>query len=81
MLPNHIKGELIKKGVPLQSIALELGVKPPAITRVINNQSASHRIRSRIAEHLGKKPEEIWPKSYDEGTPRKPGNPAFITNS
>jgi len=48
------------KGIKVKDIAEELRVSNAAVSRVINGQSVSIRIKELIAEKLGRKIEDLW---------------------
>ena len=77
MKPLEIKVELMRANVTQAAIARNLGVTPVSVLRVIENQSASRRIRIAIAQAIKREVKQIWP---DAG--KKPGRPkSFFTNS
>lgn len=76
MDPTEIRVALIRAGIPQQAIANKLGVSANAITRVIEGDSVSHRIRQAIADTINTDIRMIWPSTYIiHGGPRKPGRP------
>ena len=76
MEPTEIRIALMRAGIPQQAIANKFGVTPSAIARVIDGDSASHRIRQAIANIIGEDIRRIWPSTYIlHGGPRKPGRP------
>lgn len=62
MTSREIKAALVLKGVKPKNIAARLGVSPAAVTRVIQSQSVSARIRLAVAQAIGKKVNDIWPE-------------------
>ena len=76
MEPTEIRVALIRAGIPQQAIANKFGVTPSAIARVIDGDSASHRIRQAIADVINMDVRNIWPSTYIiYGGPRKQGRP------
>jgi len=59
----EIKIELMRRGIKLVEIAARAGVKPPAVTKALNDEDEyiGRRIRPVIAEALGIPEEKIWP--------------------
>lgn len=64
MNPNEIRVELLRRGVTQAEIAEELGVTPGAVSRVIDGNVVSHRIRTVIAKKIKIDPRFIWPSTY-----------------
>ena len=60
MKTKEIKSLLKKAKVTQDSIAIELGVKPPAVSQVIHKRQTSYRIQKRICELFGKTYKEVW---------------------
>lgn len=76
MDPIEIRVSLIRAGIPQQAIANKLNVSASAIARIIDGDSASHRIRQAIADAINIDIRNIWPSTYIiHGGPRKPGRP------
>lgn len=76
MEPSEIRVALLRAGTSQVTIARKLEVTPGAITRVIDGDSASDRIRKAIAEAINTDVRAIWPSTYIiHGGPRKPGRP------
>jgi len=76
MDPTEIRVALLRAGIPQQAIANKFKVTPSAIARVIDGDSASHRIRQAIADAIHTDIRRIWPSTYIiYGGPRKPGRP------
>ncbi len=59
----EIRIALMRKGIKLVDIAARAGVKPAAVTKMLNGKDAyiGRRIRPYIAEALGIPEENIWP--------------------
>ena len=68
----EVRIELMRKGIKLIDIAAQAGVKPPAVTKMLNDKDGKYgyigrRIRPYIAEALGIPEKEIWPpEEYQE---------------
>lgn len=60
MEPKEIKKDLASKKYNQPMIAKELGVTQTAVSLVISGKSKSYKIRSHIAEIVGKPYEELW---------------------
>lgn len=61
MNPIDIKAELEKAGCSQSDIARDLGVTPVSVHCVIFKGAVSFRIRTAIANRLGKSVSDIWP--------------------
>lgn len=70
MHPEEIKAAIRMRGFTAASIADELEVTRSAVSAVING-AASLRIRTRIAEVLGKSVESLWPAKKASGLRRQ----------
>ena len=82
MPPQEIKIALFRKGISQTSIARDLGVSVPSVHRIIEGKNVSHRIRTAVAEAIGKDLKEIWPSTYlYGGGPRKSGRPFSYSRS
>lgn len=59
----EIRIELMRKGIKLVDIAARAGVKPPAVTKMLDGKDIyiGRRIRPYIAEALGIPEDKIWP--------------------
>ncbi len=75
LTPIEIRCLMLEKKVYLSQIARELSVAPSSVWQIIEGKAASHRIRSKIAEHLEMDIARIWPQTYLTGGPRKVGRP------
>ena len=72
----QIKILLLENNITQSEIARSLGVTPQTIWRVIDGRDISHRVRTAIAEAIGKDLKILWPSTYlYGGGPRKRGRP------
>lgn len=63
MKPEEIRGEMARRKVKPISIARDLQVSPSAITRVIDGEFVSRRIREAVANHARVPFERMWGKT------------------
>lgn len=63
MTPNQIRAEMMLKNIRPVDIARRLNVTRSAVTNVIKGVKTSQRIRTAIAEAIGKDVDAIWPLS------------------
>jgi len=76
MPPNEIRIEMIRKGVTQSGLARDIGVSVQGVHMTIEGKSVSHRVRTAVAEAIGKDLKEVWPSTYlYGGGPRKRGRP------
>jgi len=76
MPPLKLKVLLLEAGVTQSEIARKIKVTPQTVNHVVNGRFASHRVRTAIAEAVGKDLKVIWPTIYlYGGGPRKRGRP------
>jgi len=61
METRKIKANLILAGVTQSEIARSLGIKVASVNDVVSGKRKNPRIRSAIAEAIGKPVEKIWP--------------------
>jgi lambda repressor-like predicted transcriptional regulator len=66
-LATRIKIEILKKGISGAEIARQAGVTRVAIYHVIEGRSNSIKLRSAIADALGVRVSDLWPRQ----TPRR----------
>jgi len=66
VLHKKLKAALKARGVSFTYIAKELGRTTALVSLTCMGRTKSHPVQSKIAEHLGRKPEEIWPDRYPE---------------
>lgn len=66
VLHKQLKAALKARGVSFTYIANELGYSTAMVSLTCLGRTKSHRVQSKIAEHLDRKPEEIWPDRYPE---------------
>lgn len=60
-----IKAGLQKAGVKMREIAQELEISETTVSQVIYGRSSSYRVAKRIASHLNKSVNDIWPGRYE----------------
>lgn len=58
---KEITKNLRESGLSVNSIAEELGVKPPTVSQVIHRKRPNPRIRKAIASAIGRSVDEVWP--------------------
>jgi predicted transcriptional regulator len=59
---RYIKSLLSLQGITVRAIAKQLNVSQPMVSQVLTGDKKGLRIRHGIAEILGKKYEELWPR-------------------
>jgi lambda repressor-like predicted transcriptional regulator len=66
----EIRIALYRRGIKLSDIAKRAGVKPPAVTKALNDKDEykGRRLRPFIAEALGMPVEKIWPPTEKQET-------------
>lgn len=64
MTPLEIKIELMKRGITMRSIALDLGVSVTAVSQVVRRGFVSQNIMRTVAEAIGKKPRQVFPEYF-----------------
>lgn len=68
MTPEVIKALILATGITLSELSVQKGFSPTAISVALRKRSPF--VQQAIAEHIGIKPQEIWPSRYDEnGSP------------
>ncbi len=72
MTPERIKYELALAGYTLARVGFECGVSSSAVSRIVNNNGTSHKIRCFIADIIGREVGDIWEVKPN---PTKPGRP------
>mgnify|MGYP001093293609 CR=1 FL=1 len=79
MPAEQIKAALLLRGIAQVDVARSLGVSYSMINKTIEGRSVSHRVRTAIAEAIGKDLKEIWPSTYLYGRgPGKRGRPRSL---
>ena len=61
MTPREIKAMLVFHGVKIVEIASCLGVSQAAVSRTIQGDTVSAKIRQKIADEIGRDVQELWP--------------------
>lgn len=61
-IKKNIKIQMIQSGVTIVEIASAIGVTPSAVHQVITGLRNTPRIRTAIAQAIGKPVEKIWPE-------------------
>ena len=64
MSPNHIRGELMKRGVVLCHEAKKLEMSPTNFNNVIRGYTVSVVVQEHIAKLLGMTPEKVFGAMY-----------------
>ena len=52
----HIRGDLLRKGYTMRSLAREIGVSPTMVRSVLHDKSQSARVEMAISKILGYNP-------------------------
>lgn len=73
MKPNEIRAGLMLAEVRINALAKKLQLSTAAVHQVINGDRPNARIRTALAEAIGKPVAEIWPDSIN--APRRAGRP------
>lgn len=74
-IPELIRDELKNAKVSQAGLARDLNVTDAHVHMVIEGKSPSHRVRAHISNVIGIPESELWPDSYVEGKPKRPGRP------
>lgn len=68
--PEDVKAAVRKTGTSLTALALANGLSESAVRRTLI--CPWPRVEALIAQHLGLRPQQIWPSRYDaRGRPRR----------
>lgn len=68
--PEDVKAAVRKTGTSLTALAVAHGLSESAVRRALI--CPWPRVEALIAQHLGLKPQQIWPTRYDaRGRPRR----------
>jgi len=66
---KDIIAAICKTGTNLSQLSFSLGYKAGVLLNALHGPAPKYE--RLIAEHLGKKPQQLWPSRYhDDGTPR-----------
>lgn len=66
MEPNERRAELMRRGIQVKSIALELGIAAPSVSQVITGTKRTRYVQQAIANAIGKPVEEVFPEPVTE---------------
>jgi len=61
---ERIKFELRRAGTSLADVSRELCLSQASVSNVSMGHRRSERIQAAIASHLGKSPQQVWPRRY-----------------
>lgn len=75
MEPKDILVAMLRSGVRQTDIARDLGVRKQTVNMVLHGRVVSHRIRKAISEAIDIDLKRLWPSTYLNGGPKKPGRP------
>lgn len=79
MDPTEIRVALFRAKITQAEIARQCNVSISMVSRVIDGNSVSHKVRTAIADAINIDIRRTWPSTYIiHGGPRKPGRPAAI---
>jgi len=76
MKPTDIRVAMIEQKLSVSLRLPEIGVNPAAVFLVNENRAVSHRIRTKIAEHIGLDVHKVRPNPHNNGEPGKAGKPS-----
>ena len=71
MTPAYRQCLLKEKGFTQKQVADALGVVPMCVSKEINDQYYSHRVRCGIAEKIGLPVDEVFPNYYKNPPKRR----------
>lgn len=66
MKPNEIRAALMLKNITITDIAKQLGAKRSNVSMVIYRVRPTPRIRTAIAEAIGKPVDEVFPPQTED---------------
>lgn len=75
MDPQEIRVLLLRAKVSQAAIARDLKVSRSMVRQVIDGTTVSDRVRRGISNAIGMDVARIWPSTYLNGGPKKPGRP------
>jgi Ner family transcriptional regulator len=66
--PERVKEMILKTGITLTALGVSNGFSEAAVSIALRKRSPY--VQKLIADHLGVRPQELWPSRYDEnGSP------------
>lgn len=66
MAPTPLRLALLHAGRTQRSLAEELGVSEPVMSRYVNGLHPSDDLKDRIARSLGRTVESLWPEVTED---------------